>query len=57
MTQPPTYRMPSVDEVLAGVSQGGVPRPTVSMDDLMHRKAPRPSMAVRLRAWLAEVVR
>ena len=33
----PVYRIPSVDEVLGGETQGGVPRPAVSTDIIFYK--------------------
>lgn len=55
--KPTVDKLPSVEEILAGETQAGVPRPNVSLDDL-HRPSPigpRPGLWSRLLAFVRKV--
>ena len=58
MTGPTVNRLPTVDEILAGDTQAGIPRPSISIDDLPRTSivgAPR-SFWSRLRDWFRKVI-
>ncbi len=63
MSDPVFWKLPTAEEILAGETQAGVPRPTVSLDDArVQWVAPdadlppaRPSFWVRARKWLCSI--